>query len=84
MNLLYNVSFDIAAIIITVLTVIILLTQYTNNTRANKMYRVFTFVLLTAEILDFVTAITISYASVVPIWLNLLLNSLFFLANLYK
>lgn len=78
MRLLYNIDFDIAALAFMALTYILMRINYVQNTEQSKRFQGLIIVVAIATTLDIFTAYTISYAAVVPIWLNLLLNSLYF------
>lgn len=83
MRLLYNIDFDIAALAFMALTYILMRINYVQNTEQSKRFRGLILMVATATVLDILTAVTISYTAVVPIWLNLLLNSLYFFFSAY-
>lgn len=79
--LLYNIDFEIAAAAFLIVLNIYLRLQYTSDSRSNKYFKRLALILLFAVILDVVTAVTISFADIVPIWFNIALNTLYFCAD---
>ena len=55
--------------------------QYDIHSDLNKEFRKLTWFGLIATIMDVITAVTISYAGLVPIVVNILLNTLFFVSG---
>jgi len=81
MELQYNVYFGVSAIIFMVILVAYLRIGYSMDSPRNReFFKVALYVLL-ADILDVVTAVTISYGAVVNQTLNVLLNTAYFVAN---
>ena len=80
MSLKYNISYEVASIIFLILLLFYIRLQYDTSSRLNKEFRKLTWIGLIANVLDVATAITISYASVVPIEVNTLLNTLYFMS----
>lgn len=78
MQLVYNIDFELASAVFTIIVYIFLRVQYADNSIRNKKFRGIILMLLFGTVLDIVTAITISYAAVVPIWVNILLNTFYF------
>lgn len=76
-GVIYNISYEIAGLIILGIIIFVLYTIYDIKTRTNKRFKYMVFTVFAAELLDTITAITISFATVVPIWLNYLLNGLY-------
>lgn len=75
--MLYNIYFEAAAIaFLAVLNVYIRL-QYNTKAFVNKECVRLATILLIAVTLDVITAITISFASVIPIWINMTINFLY-------
>lgn len=81
MQMLYNFDFDIVALILMVLIYILMHMNFVQDTVQSKRFRGLIVMIITVTVLDMVTAVTISCAKDVPIWLNLLLNSLYFLLS---
>ena len=81
MQLQYNLYFGVSAIILMVVLVIYSRITYNMDSVRNKeFYKLFIYVLVT-DILDVVTAVTISYAAVIPKIVNIILNTCFFGGN---
>lgn len=78
MNLSYNVSYCVAAIIIDVLLIVAVLFHYSSTNLVNRRYRFFLYGSVAMFTLDLVTVFTIDNANSVPPWANVLLNSLYF------
>ena len=78
MALKYNISYEVASTIFSVLLLCFFKLQYDTKTRLNNEFRKLIWLVLIATILDVMTAITISYASVVPTGLNTILNTVYF------
>lgn len=81
MSLKYNIYFGISAIVFMVILVIYSKISYSMESRRNREFYKLTIYVLIADILDVVTAITISYGNVIPIFFNLLLNTCYFGGN---
>lgn len=73
----YNISFDIAGIIITFFIFLILKTLYVSKSETNFLFRHFVITSLISGILDIISAKTIEHAATIPGFLNLILNSLY-------
>lgn len=78
MNLIYNINFDVAGIIILLLVMIIFKAQYTLAFKSNKIFVAVLWMSMVTCIIDIVTVFTITYAATVPNWVNILTNSLYF------
>ena len=78
MSLKYNISYEVASTIFLIILLFYIRLQYDTHSRLNREFRKLTCVGLIATILDVITAITISYAGIVPTEVNILLNTLFF------
>lgn len=74
----YNVSYDIAALALSALCYIYVRISYNDNKESTRQYRILTVLIFIAALLDSITAYTISYANLVPIQLNYVLNSIYF------
>lgn len=79
MTLVYNVNFDIASLFILFLIRLILRAQYLVQSKANKLFRLVVDAAFISCVFDIATAYTISYAANIPLIVNLLLNTLYFL-----
>ncbi|MGN0291234.1 MAG: hypothetical protein ACI4C5_04825, partial [Lachnospiraceae bacterium] len=80
MSLKYNISYEVASTIFLIILLFYIRLQYDTHSKLNKEFRKLTLIGLIATILDVTTAVTISYASDVPIGVNILLNTLYFLS----
>lgn len=81
MNLSYNISFAIASLFITVVLILIINLKYSASSIINKRYKMFLYSLFIMIILDIGTVISNDYANKIPLWLNLILNTLYFLSG---
>lgn len=80
MVLKYNISYEVASTIFLIILLFFISMQYNTNSILNKEFRKLTWLGLIATIMDVTTAITISYAYLVPVQLNTVLNTLYFVA----
>lgn len=80
MSLKYNISYEVASTIFLIILLFYIRLQYDTHSRLNKEFRKLTWLGLIATVLDVTTAVTISYAGVVPIEVNTLLNTLYFVS----
>lgn len=80
MELKYNISYEVSSTIFLIVLLIFIRIQYNTNSRLNKEFLKLTWMGLIATVLDVTTAITISYAYLVPVPVNTVLNTLYFLA----
>ena len=80
MVLKYNISYEVASTIFLVVLLFFIKIQYNTNSILNKEFRKLTWMGLIATVLDVTTAVTISYAHRVPILLNTVLNTLYFVS----
>ena len=78
MNLIYNIDFELAGVIYVLLVYAALSIYYSNQSEVNKKFKFVVKCILAAEIMDIVTAITISYGSVIPPKLNIFANTVYF------
>ena len=72
----YNIYFELAAAALLVVLNLYVYLQYPSDSPSNRHFKRLAGVLFLAVNLDVVTAITISYADSVPIWLNTALNTI--------
>lgn len=78
MNLIYNIDFEIVGAIYVLVIYAALSIYYSNQSEVNKKFKLIVKCMLATEIMDIVTAITISYGSVIPPILNILANTVYF------
>lgn len=83
MPLVYNISFETASAFFLVILYICIKLQYSTKSEINKEFHKLTLLVLCADILDVTTAVTISYASVLPDTLNLFLNTAYFVTDAF-
>lgn len=79
--MLYNIDYNIASIIFIVVFYIFVLIQYDSDSPSSKCFRLLTMAVIVSDVLDTVTAITISYSSRVPVGLNYFLNIVYFICD---
>lgn len=77
MTLLYNIHYEVAASLFLLILITFLWVKYSAPTRVNKEFRKLAMYVLLADVLDVITAITISYGAVIPPWFNTVLNTLY-------
>lgn len=80
--MLYNIYFEASAIAYLIVLNLYIRIQYTAESPSNKYFRRLAMDMLLAVVLDVVTAVTISYYQFVPLWLNIVLNEIYFLADI--
>lgn len=80
-RLAYNINFEAAAFCFIMLLYIYLRKKYYNTSPVNDTFRRLVFCQIVAIFLDIVTAVTISFSSKVPLWLNMALNTLYFASS---
>lgn len=78
MKLIYNIDFEVAGVIYILVIYAALCIFYSDQLEVNKKFKLLVRCTLATEIMDIVTAITISYGSVVPPVLNILANTVYF------
>ena len=78
MNLIYNIDFEIVGAIYVLVIYAALSIYYSNQSEVNKKFKLVVKCVLAAEIMDIVTAVTISYGGVIPPKLNILTNTVYF------
>ncbi|MCQ2494125.1 MAG: ATP-binding protein [Lachnospiraceae bacterium] len=74
----YNIDFAIASAIFLIIQFIYLVIQYDKKLHTIKRFRELLFFMIIADIADIITAITIGKSDSVPLWLNYVLNVLYF------
>lgn len=80
--MLYNIYFEASAIAYLIVLNLYIRIQYTAESPSNKYFRRLAMNMLLAVVLDVVTAVTISYYQSVPLWLNIVLNEIYFFADI--
>lgn len=78
MQLLYNIDFELAVIGYLITMYVFLHIQYSGQSEINKKFRRLTFFVLLSDIMDVGTAVTISYGGMLPVWLNAVMNTVYF------
>ena len=73
----YNISYDIAAILILLVIVAGMNTVLYTETAGHKLVRRYVYAVIACAVIDIITAYTISYGYLVPDSLNMILNSLY-------
>ncbi|MCR5603713.1 MAG: response regulator [Lachnospiraceae bacterium] len=73
----YNISFDIAAILILIVLAVGMNTVLYTDTHGHKLVCTYIYSVLLVSVLDMITAYTICYGNMVPDALNLILNTLY-------
>ena len=81
-SLLYNIDFEVSAIIFLIVINIFIRVKYVAEGEVNRVFRKLALYILIACALDVTTAVTISYGSVIPPVFNLLFNTLYFGVNI--
>ncbi|MCM1046610.1 MAG: HD-GYP domain-containing protein [Candidatus Gastranaerophilales bacterium] len=81
MELVYNIDFELAGLLFTSVFYVHFCLYYSNQTEVNKKFRTLIKYLMLAELMDIVTAVTITYGSVIPVALNMLANTAYFLST---
>lgn len=79
----YNIYFELAAAALLVVLNLYVYLQYPSDSPSNRHFKRLAGVLFLAVNLDVVTAITISYADSVPIWLNTALNTIYLISDVF-
>ena len=80
MSLKYNISYEVASTIFLLILLFYIKVQYDTNSKLNKEFRKLTYFGLITTVLDIITAVTISYASVLPVGVNTILNTVYFMS----
>lgn len=79
MDLKYNIDFEIVGVILLLVVYGAMVFYYSGQAEANKHFKALVKYILLAEIMDIVTAVTISYGAVIPPIINIIANTLYFL-----
>lgn len=83
MHLVYNIDFELAGLIFTLILYIHFCLYYSDQSEINKKFKALMLSLIIAEFMDVLTAVTISYGSVIPVALNVVANTLYFMSSFY-
>jgi signal transduction histidine kinase/ActR/RegA family two-component response regulator len=75
--MVYNVSFDIAAILVLIVLAVGMNTVLYTETTGNRLVRLYIYSVIACAVIDVITAYTISYGYMVPDRVNLILNTLY-------
>lgn len=78
MQMKYNISIELASVIFVAILCIYQEVQYSNKQEANRAFKRMAWTVLSALCMDIVTAVTISYAAMIPNWMNIILNTVYF------
>ena len=81
MNLSYNISYSVAGLSLLIFLLVIISINYSQTSAIKSRFKYFLIASLVMIILDIATVITIDYYKEVPISLNIILNSLYFLSG---
>ena len=81
MELVYNVYFELSAGFFILFLLLFVRTRYNLTLERNKFFYHMISCLLAVDVLDVVTACTISYGAIVPKGLNVLVNTIYFALN---
>ena len=81
MELVYNVYFELSASFFILFLLLFVRTRYDLTLERNKFFYHMICCLLAVDVLDVVTACTISYGAIVPKGLNVLVNTIYFALN---
>ncbi len=73
----YNISFDIAAILMLTVIAVGMKTVLYTDTQGHKHVRMYVYSVIACAVIDIITAYTICYGYLVPDSLNLILNTLY-------
>lgn len=74
MNLVYNIEFDTAGLIIHIILLIILNNLYSKS-RNNQLFKNFLVISFISGLLDLISVFTISYSTMIPVWINIVINT---------
>ncbi|MCR5000340.1 MAG: response regulator [Lachnospiraceae bacterium] len=73
----YNISFDIAAILMLVVIAVGMKTVLYTDTQGHKLVSMYVYSVIACAVIDIITAYTICYGYLIPDLLNLILNTLY-------
>lgn len=78
MQLVYNIDYELAGLFFGFVLYVYFSLYYPNKSGINKNFRRLVAILLLTELMDIITAVTISYGSVIPPALNITVNTIYF------
>lgn len=78
----YNIYFEAAAMAFLAVLNIYIRLQYSSEVPRNRQFKQLALVMLAAVALDVITAVTIDHADAVPVWINMLLNFMYFFSDM--
>lgn len=78
MQLIYNIDFELAGLIFNIVFYIYFSLYYPTQSEINQRFKVMLRFLILAELMDILTAVTISCGSVIPPVVNIAANTLYF------
>ena len=81
MELVYNVYFELSAAFFILFLLLFVRTRYNLTLERNKFFYHMICCLMAVDLLDMVTACTISYGAIVPRGFNVLVNTIYFASN---
>ncbi len=81
--MLYDLDFAFAGLMFLLILYFVLVRRYNQNMHTIMQLKRLLVLLILALTADIITAVTISYAEIVPLWLNYLLNIIFFELNAF-
>lgn len=79
----YNICFEVASAALLIILYIYMRLQYSHQSQANIEFERLTLYMLTANVSDVVSAITLTYASMLPRWVNMITNTIYFVASIF-
>lgn len=78
MQFTYNIDFELVGVIYLIVLYGALCVYYSNQSEVNQKFKVLIRYLLAAEIMDIITAVTISYGGVILPEVNVIVNTVYF------
>ena len=81
MSMMYNIDFEVVGVLYLLIIYIALKVYYVNQSEVNKKFKGVVKCLIAAELMDIVTAITISYGSAIPPKVNIVANTIYLVLN---
>lgn len=82
MQLLYNIDFEISAALFLAFLALYVRQQFEFTIQKNRLFLRLLLLVIGANLADVITAVTISYGSVIPPWVNMILNTLYCILNM--
>lgn len=76
----YNIDYSVAGLLFTSIYYILLKTKYRNTTNSINYFGRLVAVLSIASLFDILSAVTISYSTVLPLWVNHFTNTVYYAA----